>query len=80
MSRQPNMVDPYPIEAKHVNALDVLGESVRRKIDDGEAGVPLHMDMQIIDVNTCEPAKGVYLEIWSRSIASSRGYWLLIFM
>jgi hypothetical protein len=29
------------------------------------------MDMQIIDVNTCEPAKGVYLEIWSKPTASS---------
>jgi protocatechuate 3,4-dioxygenase beta subunit len=73
------MVVAYLSKAKHVNSLDVLGESVRRKIDDGEAGVPLHMDMQIIDVNTCEPAKGVYLEIWSKLIASSwevTDYWV----
>lgn len=29
-----------------------------------QEGVPLHLDMQVIDVNTCEPVPSVYIEIW----------------
>jgi hypothetical protein len=43
-----------------------MGESVRRKLDDGQAGVPLYLDVQMIDISTCEPAKDMYLEIWSK--------------
>ncbi|KAH9905242.1 Intradiol ring-cleavage dioxygenase [Xylariomycetidae sp. FL2044] len=28
-------------------------------------GVPLHLDIQMIDVSTCEPVSDVFLEIWS---------------
>ncbi|KAK4041915.1 Intradiol ring-cleavage dioxygenase [Parachaetomium inaequale] len=41
------------------------GPFLRRRIDDGEPGVPLHLEIQIMDVDTCEPVKGVFLEIWS---------------
>lgn len=47
------------------DAKDVLGQSVRSKLVDDQVGVPLHLDFQIIDVNTCEPVQGVFLEIWS---------------
>ncbi|KAF2734091.1 aromatic compound dioxygenase [Polyplosphaeria fusca] len=42
----------------------VTGESIRTNLVDGELGVPLHLDIQLIDVNTCKPVKDVYLEIW----------------
>jgi len=42
----------------------VTGESIRTNLVDGEPGVPLHLDIQLIDVDTCKPVKGVYLEIW----------------
>lgn len=43
----------------------VSGELVRQNITEGQAGVPLTLDVQIIDVNTCEPVPQAYLEIWS---------------
>lgn len=42
----------------------VSGELVRQDIDEGQEGVPLTLDIQIIDVNTCEPVPKAYLEIW----------------
>ena len=46
--------------------LDVTGEFIRSKVVDGEQGVPLHLDFQLIDVNTCQPVKGVFVEMWSK--------------
>lgn len=42
---------------------DVLGESIRSDILDGQVGVPLHIDFRIYDANTCKPIKGTYFEI-----------------
>lgn len=42
----------------------VQGELVRKNVTDGQQGVPLTLDIQIIDVNTCEPVPEVFLEIW----------------
>ncbi|USP75043.1 hypothetical protein yc1106_02317 [Curvularia clavata] len=42
----------------------VSGELVRQNITDDQQGVPLTLDIQIIDVNTCEPVPRVYLEAW----------------
>ncbi|KAH7094656.1 Intradiol ring-cleavage dioxygenase-like protein [Paraphoma chrysanthemicola] len=42
----------------------VQGELVRENVTDGQAGVPLTLDIQIIDVNTCEPVPEAFLEIW----------------
>ncbi|KAF2635854.1 aromatic compound dioxygenase [Massarina eburnea CBS 473.64] len=59
----------------------VQGELVRQNIVDGQQGVDMTMDIQIIDVNTCEPVPNVYLEAWhcnstgvySGVVASSNG-------
>lgn len=45
---------------------DVAGEFVRVDITDGEPGVPLYIDTQVIDVETCEPVPDIYLEIWRK--------------
>ncbi|KAH7067921.1 extracellular dioxygenase [Paraphoma chrysanthemicola] len=42
----------------------VSGEYVRENITDGDPGVPLTFDVQIIDITTCEPLKNVALEAW----------------
>ncbi|KAH6633643.1 extracellular dioxygenase [Boeremia exigua] len=42
----------------------VSGEYVRKDITDGNPGVPLIYDVQLIDVNTCEPVPQVALESW----------------
>ena len=43
-----------------------MGEAVRPQIVDGEKGVPLHLDFQVVDVNTCQPVKDILLEMWSK--------------
>ncbi|KAK3381949.1 Intradiol ring-cleavage dioxygenase, partial [Podospora didyma] len=42
----------------------VAGEFVRKDITEGQAGVPVTLDIQVIDMETCEPLSGAYLEIW----------------
>ncbi|KAF2023495.1 aromatic compound dioxygenase [Setomelanomma holmii] len=42
----------------------VSGEYVRKDITDGNPGVPLTFDVQLIDTTTCEPLNKVALEAW----------------
>jgi protocatechuate 3,4-dioxygenase beta subunit len=42
----------------------VEGELVRENVTEGQAGVPLTLDIQIIDVNTCEAVPQAFLELW----------------
>ncbi|KAF2018155.1 protocatechuate 3,4-dioxygenase beta subunit [Aaosphaeria arxii CBS 175.79] len=42
----------------------VSGELIRQDIHENQEGVPLTLDIQIIDTNTCEPVPKAYLEIW----------------
>jgi protocatechuate 3,4-dioxygenase beta subunit len=42
----------------------VQGELIRSDVTEDQEGVPLHLDIQVIDVNTCEPVPQVYLELW----------------
>lgn len=42
----------------------VDGELVRRNITDGQAGVPLYLDIQLIDTSTCAPVPAVFMDIW----------------
>lgn len=44
--------------------LDVNGEHVRKDVTDGEPGIPLTVDIQIIDINTCNPIPNVMLDFW----------------
>lgn len=43
----------------------VSGELVRSNVTDDEPGVPLYLDAQFVDIDTCEPVKDLYWEIWS---------------
>lgn len=43
----------------------VKGELIRSDIRDGQAGVPIILDGQFIDINTCEPIKDLYWDVWS---------------
>lgn len=43
----------------------VLGEYVRSDITDGETGVSVVADIQLIDVSTCEPLADSWVDIWS---------------
>ncbi|KAJ4415360.1 hypothetical protein N0V85_002744 [Neurospora sp. IMI 360204] len=42
----------------------VDGEYIREDITEDQAGVDLALDLQVYDVETCEPVPNVYLEIW----------------
>ncbi|KAI1339860.1 Intradiol ring-cleavage dioxygenase [Xylariaceae sp. FL0016] len=42
----------------------VAGEYMRSNITEDQVGVPLYIDVQIIDTNTCEPLEGVALDFW----------------
>ncbi|EGZ08051.1 hypothetical protein PHYSODRAFT_339922 [Phytophthora sojae] len=42
----------------------VNGELVRSDIREGQKGVDLYAEIQIIDFNTCEPVEGLYLDFW----------------
>ncbi|KAA8565397.1 hypothetical protein EYC84_011103 [Monilinia fructicola] len=43
----------------------VTGESIRQNVTEGQAGVPLHLEVQYIDITTCEPVPEVYVDIWN---------------
>ncbi|KUI55714.1 Catechol 1,2-dioxygenase 1 [Cytospora mali] len=42
----------------------VAGEYIRSNVTEGQAGVALHLEVQVLDINTCEPVTNVYTEIW----------------
>ncbi|CAM1502603.1 Fc.00g073790.m01.CDS01 [Cosmosporella sp. VM-42] len=42
----------------------VSGEYVRRNIIEAQEGIDIVLDYQVIDVDTCEPVPGIYLEMW----------------
>ena len=42
--------------------LVVDGELIRSDITDDQEGVPLYADIELIDVNTCEPVTNVYMD------------------
>ncbi|PWY65999.1 extracellular dioxygenase [Aspergillus heteromorphus CBS 117.55] len=43
----------------------IPGEHIRGNIRESEPGVPVIIEEQFIDVETCEPIRGIYNEIWS---------------
>lgn len=42
----------------------VDGELIRSEITDGQEGVPLYLDIQLVDTSSCEPVPAVYMDIW----------------
>ncbi|KAI0192195.1 Intradiol ring-cleavage dioxygenase [Xylaria flabelliformis] len=44
----------------------VAGELIRADITDGQTGVPVHLDLQFIDINSCEPIPAdTLVDIWA---------------
>ncbi|RDW93313.1 intradiol ring-cleavage dioxygenase [Aspergillus mulundensis] len=43
----------------------VKGELIRYDIGDGQAGIPIYLDGQFIDINTCEPIPDLYWDVWN---------------
>jgi protocatechuate 3,4-dioxygenase beta subunit len=40
------------------------GEAVRSDITEGKLGMPLRLDLTVVDVNTCAPIPGASVEVW----------------
>jgi len=53
------------------DGIDVGGEFVRNDLTDAQKGVPLFVQTQVIDIETCEPVDDIFVEIWSESTATA---------
>ncbi|KAL5513379.1 hypothetical protein ACEPAH_3778 [Sanghuangporus vaninii] len=53
---------PYSRRADFIAV--VSGEYIRSNVTDGQSGIPLYADLEIIDVTTCEPVSGLYMDFW----------------
>ncbi|KAJ5201158.1 Intradiol ring-cleavage dioxygenase core [Penicillium cf. viridicatum] len=42
----------------------VTGELIRDNMAESQEGIPLYMDIQLIDTNTCEPIPEIYMDLW----------------
>ncbi|KAI5833420.1 aromatic compound dioxygenase [Schizophyllum commune Tattone D] len=42
----------------------VLGEIVRQNMTEGQAGVPLEISVDFIDINNCEPLSNYWIDMW----------------
>ncbi|KAL1740031.1 Intradiol ring-cleavage dioxygenase [Schizophyllum fasciatum] len=42
----------------------VLGEIVRQNMTEDQAGVPLEINVDFIDINTCEPLANYWIDMW----------------
>jgi protocatechuate 3,4-dioxygenase beta subunit len=43
----------------------VKGEQIRKNVAESQKGVPMHLEMQFMDIKTCKPAPKVLVDIWS---------------
>lgn len=43
----------------------VKGEHIRSDLREGQAGVPMVIDGQFVDVETCEPIQGLWWDVWN---------------
>lgn len=39
-------------------------ETLRQDMREGQEGIPLYLDIGVLDVNTCEPAPNVLVDMW----------------
>ncbi|EIM82009.1 aromatic compound dioxygenase [Stereum hirsutum FP-91666 SS1] len=48
------------------------GDLIRQNITDGEPGIPMFLEVGVLDVNTCEPLANAYVDVWH---CNSTGYY-----
>ncbi|OAA34475.1 Intradiol ring-cleavage dioxygenase, core [Beauveria brongniartii RCEF 3172] len=51
----------------------VAGESIRSNIIENQTGVPIHLDIQFINVDTCQPVVGSYVDVWQANATGVYG-------
>ncbi|KAK6071016.1 hypothetical protein SCUP234_09926 [Seiridium cupressi] len=59
MSRQ----EGYELVADHERC-SVTGEFIRQNITEGQVGIPMHIDIQFLDMNTCTGAAALAADVW----------------
>ncbi|KAL3664237.1 hypothetical protein V7S43_010566 [Phytophthora oleae] len=42
----------------------IKGEYIRTDMREKQTGVPMYIDVQVIDVNTCKPVSNMYVDLW----------------
>ncbi|KAI1873863.1 uncharacterized protein JN550_003132 [Neoarthrinium moseri] len=52
------------VEETTIGPYFVAGELVRTNVTEGQAGVPLHLDMQFVDVSDCSAVSDIVVDIW----------------
>jgi protocatechuate 3,4-dioxygenase beta subunit len=50
----------------------VSGEMIRKNVTEGQPGIPLYLEAQYVDINTCEPVPQLYVDIWN---CNATGYY-----
>jgi protocatechuate 3,4-dioxygenase beta subunit len=48
-----------------LTSIGVEGELIRKNVIEKEKGVVMHLDIQVVDINTCTPIPKAAVEIWS---------------
>jgi protocatechuate 3,4-dioxygenase beta subunit len=43
----------------------VLGEQIRSDVREGQPGIPMHLELQFVDVTTCKSLQPLVVDIWS---------------
>lgn len=43
----------------------VTGEQIRKNVTEGQAGIPLYLEVQYLDISTCLPVPDIYVDIWN---------------
>ncbi|OAA40426.1 Intradiol ring-cleavage dioxygenase, core [Beauveria brongniartii RCEF 3172] len=51
----------------------VAGESIRSNIIENQTGVPIYLDIQFINVDTCQPVVGSYVDVWQANATGVYG-------
>jgi len=47
----------------------VTGEMIRANVTESQPGVPLHLDVQFIDIDTCSPVPDMLVDMWQANAA-----------
>ena len=42
----------------------VDGELIRQNVTEGESGIPIYLDVQVVDVDTCQTVPNIYIDLW----------------
>ncbi|KAF3004665.1 hypothetical protein E8E14_001516 [Neopestalotiopsis sp. 37M] len=50
--------------AETIGPYYVEGELIRKNITEDQVGIPMHLELQFVDVNTCKPVPALFIDIW----------------